>query len=483
MGAGASPSSTNTNTVRPGVPSQIPGGTPGELVPGAGPNFSGGRSDAFILPGGELPMPLDPNSGRPLSPEESRTLEARLLPDARSINDPSQRSLALERVARQKVLKHVAGDNKLEEAHDALREALQAAMMVRESIIRDLRYLAIVRTALTLGDEFTRLGTYDETYILEKESMPLIPLDVDDGAVSPTRQPSGDVALPRMTVRDRVGLLVRAEQERAFASETAQRLESSNFLAEMLYRVVENESQASQKVANEVLRVVDPKDFPPILDKDGKELTDTRGNRITSRSGRYDLVGAEDALKRMADRGIVFAANDAAKIPKPVWRDRSMVTIAVEAASSEQFARGLEVSRRIPHPEYRSDALIRLAESQARRNLNADATATYTEAAQAVASIRIADPRDILNSVLIDSLISVGRFDDARACIPLYSTQERQIAALGTIAESQGQRRLDQAAFAWINTERPPSSATPSAAACPTAWSEPWTGIARTRMN
>ena len=45
-----------------------------------------------------------------------------------------------------------------------------------------------------------------------------------------------------------------------------------------------------------------------------------------------------------------------------------MVSIAISAAASEQFDRGIQISRSIPQPEYRSDALIRLAESQARRN-------------------------------------------------------------------------------------------------------------------
>ena len=84
------------------------------------------------------------------------------------------------------------------------------------------------------------------------------------------------------------------------------------------------------------------------------------------------------------------------------------------------------------------------------------ATATYAEAAQAVASIPLDDPRAILAGVLIDNLISVGRFEDARATIGLYPGRSRQLIALGAIAESQGRRGAADAARAWIAREIPP---------------------------
>ena len=80
-------------------------------------------------------------------------------------------------------------------------------------------------------------------------------------------------------------------------------------------------------------------------------------------------------------------------IERPVWRDRALVQIAAAAAASRQFAQGLDIARMIPQPEVRTDALVRLAESQARRNDPDGATKTYLEAAQAVASIPLSDPR------------------------------------------------------------------------------------------
>ena len=77
-------------------------------------------------------------------------------------------------------------------------------------------------------------------------------------------------------------------------------------------------------------------------------------------------------------------------------------------------------------------------------------------AAEAVASIPIDDPRATLASVLIDSLVSSGRFDDARACVPFYPDAVRRLNALGTIAENQGERRLTASALAWIDRDAPP---------------------------
>jgi hypothetical protein len=62
----------------------------------------------------------------------------------------------------------------------------------------------------------------------------------------------------------------------------------------------------------------------------------------------------------------------------------------------------------------------------------------------------------VLAGVLIDNLISVGRFDDARASIGLYPDDSRRMIALGAIAESQGRRGAAQAAVAWINRDVPP---------------------------
>jgi hypothetical protein len=135
-----------------------------------------------------------------------------------------------------------------------------------------------------------------------------------------------------------------------------------------------------------------------------------------------------------------------------------MLLVAGSAAASYQFARGLEIARAIPQAEIRADALLRIAEAQSRSNRGEAASTTYQEAVRTVASIPLEDPRDILAGVLIDSLISVGRFEDARASTILYSKSSSRLTALGAVAESQARRGLADSARAWINRDVPPEA-------------------------
>lgn len=392
---GSSPSSTNTtnSNLRPFAP--IRDGS--QLQPPGTPGISVDMT-------GPYPTALDGSQIPTLTQEELNTIDARILSAVRTITRPADRAQAMERVARAKIFAHVPGDKRLEDAHTAVAEGGQAALAVDDSVTRDIRLTNLVRTGLLLADEQTREGITDTTDVT-----------------------SGDTG-KRSTARRRFDWLVRAEQERQHAAGLAGKITSSTLRSEMQFRVVDSAAQGSQGIAQAALLA------------DGK---------------RADLNNMVDMLQRLADRSLVFAANDAARIDKPIWRDRAMVSIAIAASASEQFNRGIEICRTIPQPEYRSDALIRLAESQARRNLP-DATRTYDLAAQAVASISIDDPRATLASVLIDSLISVGRFDDARACVGFYPDNVRRLNALGTIAENQGERRLTASALAWIDREAPP---------------------------
>jgi hypothetical protein len=144
-------------------------------------------------------------------------------------------------------------------------------------------------------------------------------------------------------------------------------------------------------------------------------------------------------------------------IERPIWRNSAAYSIVSNAAVSSQFARGFQIARKIDQPEARTDALIRLAEGQALNGRPEEATAAYNEAARSVALIPQIDPRETLVGVLIDSLITYGRFDDARACVPLYSFPSRQLVALSAVAESQGRRGLAESARIWISREAPPA--------------------------
>ena len=384
-------------------------------MPGPGPNRLGprGAQDPGMNPGGGI----DPSTGLPaalvnqpmtaFTQAEVNAIEARMLQDMRSVTNPADRAMGMDQVALAKLTSHSTGDNRLEDAHQAIAEGAQAALRVEDRVTRDIRMRLLVRTALLLADEQTR------------EAMTLT--DVIDPAITTDPQP--------WTPRRRFDWLQRAETERRMAAELASKITNSTLRSEMLFRVVDSTAQGSQTIAQNALRV------------DGK---------------RSDLKSSAKIITRMADRGLVFAANDADRIAKPIWRDRAMVSIAIAASESEQFDRGIEICRTIPQPEYRADAMIRLAESQARKNLKAEATATYADAASAVASIAIGDPRATQASVLIDSLISVGRFDDALACVSFYPDDVRRATALGTIAGNQGERRLSSSALAWIDRDAPP---------------------------
>ncbi len=390
---GSLPSSTQTGrggagTVRPSY-GQVPEGRPG----------------AGIDPVTGLPAALDTQPIIRLTPTEIDAIDARLLQDIRAITDPADRAIGMERVALTKVSSQSVGDKRLEDAHIALAEGGQAALLIQDRVTRDIRLRLLVRTGLLLAEEQTREAVTNST---APETM------ADQRA---------------WTSRRRFDWLQKAEVERQSAADLAANIENSTLRSEMLFRVVDSGSQASLTVAQDALLVNDK---------------------------RSDLKGMTDILNRMADRGLVFAANAAGRITKPIWRDRAMVSIAIAAAGSDQFDRGIEICQTIPQPEYRADALTRLAESQARRNLTVAATQTYREAVNAVASIRMDDPRATMASVLVDSLLAVGRFDDARACIPLFSDTIRRLGALGTIAENQGERRLAQSAYAWIDRDAPP---------------------------
>ena len=105
----------------------------------------------------------------------------------------------------------------------------------------------------------------------------------------------------------------------------------------MLYRVVDNMAYGSQTVVT---------DFTPVQ-VDGPD-------------------GGRDPYAKPADEILRDAAGVVQFIERPVWHDRALVAIAAAAAASRQFERGLEVAHMIPQPEVRTDALVRVAEGQAR---------------------------------------------------------------------------------------------------------------------
>ena len=99
--------------------------------------------------------------------------------------------------------------------------------------------------------------------------------------------------------------------------------------------------------------------------------------------------------------------------------------------------------------------MLLLAEAQSRDDQNDGATASYDEAAKAVATVQQEGLRGVLAGFVVDSLIASGRFQDARKCIVLYPNQAQRLVALGAIAESQGRRGGADTARKWIAAEIP----------------------------
>jgi hypothetical protein len=323
---------------------------------------------------------------------------------ARTIPNAGDRSLALSRIASAATF-----SNQLELADKAIEDASAAAMEMSPGMIQDQRLISIITALMYLArDAHLRDGRVDV----------IIP-DLRENPAAP--------ASPKP---DRVALIRRAESDWLRAAGLAQRIGNPTYRNEMMFRVADSLAYGSQTVVNE---------FPAV---EGQSTGKAASGLNTSYDG-------------LPDRLLQEAAALSARIDRPVWHDTALVAVATAAAESRQFARALDVARMIPQPEVRTNALLKIAEVQARRGDDTGATSSYKEAALAVASIPLDDPRAVLTGVLIDNLISVGRFEDARASVGLYPDAPRQLVALGAIAESQGRRGAAASALAWINRDIP----------------------------
>jgi hypothetical protein len=387
------------------------GVSPG-VTPGDSPSSTRTTRGDLIGPIRDNPLlGKSPYPGAQLGPSDPAAIDAidaQLLDQALRVTEPSERALALERVARSKILSAAYSASKLDEAHEILIHAGNAVIAIPPGNLRDLRLRQLIFAHIQLAEEELRQGLVDTPR----------PLD----------QPAEKY--PARKFDDRTPWFNKSLVDYGRASELCDYFLSSNYQSDMLFRISESESgsNGSQSIV----------------------LITNLADGV-----RKDLVGQETQLYRVADRALVQSLNIAQKIPLYIWRDRALLTVAAAASTSEQFPRAVEAAKLIPQPEFRADALIRVAEAQARKNWTNDATATYNEAARAVASIPMADPRSTIASVLIDSLIAVGRYQDARSSIVFYPDDERRMNALGAVAQSQGERNLASTARGWIDREAP----------------------------
>ncbi len=441
-----------------GMSSGFPGstGTGNESSSGLGTTGTGreglpgsiGRPGLLTRPG-DLTRPIDRRAvgGRDGGdPGSLSYVEPQLFLDARSVVDPGERALALVRIAQTAIF-----SKQLQDAHNALFEAGPAALSEPDPLVREQRISAIVDTLLSLAEE-RMSDTSDAADPAADPTSAIMPPPAPAPSPGQTTPPPGQTTPPPTTsaspglppapkpnVDGRTPAAALPEDERrnrlnaalpewAQAVDLAMRIELPTPRTEALFRIIESEAFSSQRLITDPLRLT---------------------------GGRPDPASLPPDLRSYTDGLLASAARHASMIDRPIWRNYATYSIVSNAAASSQFARGFQIARGVSQPEARTNALIRLAEGQALNSRPSEATATYAEAARAVSLIPQDDPRETLVGVLIDSLISFGRFDDARACIPLYRIPARQLVALSAIAESQGRRGLAESARIWIGREAP----------------------------
>ncbi|MDX2037204.1 MAG: hypothetical protein SFX72_11180 [Isosphaeraceae bacterium] len=350
-------------------------------------------------PGGDdLPPPIE----RPIDRSETREVfdlssiekvSDQLFQYARAVASPGERALALARIARS-----AAYSGQLGMAHTAVMEGGEAAKLEPIDLVHDQRLDSVITAALQLAEERTR-----------------------EPILASGEQPTPE-QYEREAPKRREQMQLAAEEWR-YAAELARSMRGIVQRTEASFRVVDAVAFSTQALRGMPVR------------------TDDGSARIPAM--RSDVV---DFVRRV----LTAAADEAERIERPVWRDRALVSVAQNAAAADQFDLAIQVARRIPQPEIRTDAFLRIAENQAENGRNREATEAYSETARTIAMIPLDDPREVLTGVLIDSLISLGRFEDARAAVVLYSNPERRTIALAAVAESQGKRGLGDVARRWI---------------------------------
>ena len=381
------------------APRIVPGpsrpANPATDAPTTPPNAPLAQGERTTLPGDDEPIDFDSSN---LTTEQIEELEKEVLPNARAIVDPRARARALEKVGA--LLTYVG---RYDEAYDALIEAGQAALRVDTSRERDLRLERIIRNLMALTAELLR------------EAVP-------DLAPIPIAEDEETSKVDRLQIID---LILKIGEE------------ASTLIKAMTSPIYRNEGRLliAEELSNRAREMFSPLNLGP--------------------ERRPDLADDLDALIERGDRIIQLAFDIALQTEWPLFRDNAKLEVVRNAARSERFTLAFELARAIAGPEARSEAYLALADVLARsrtQEAHADlATQAFSEAARAIASLPLGDVRNVLARALVDVLVAVGRFEDARAAVVLLDGDLYNIAqALGAVAESMGRRNLVKAAQEWI---------------------------------
>ena len=349
-------------------------------------------TDPYVLPFVELEQQFSgPDDKSPTQITNS------LLKSARLITSPDERSLALQRIA------NGARKPAALLAHQVLEEATEAASQVTTPLVRDQRLIAIVKSMTGLTEAMLLQGRQllNETAALENLGKP---------------EPLPKGADPNVLIRGS-----RLEWKRA--AYLAQIIGNPTYKNQMLYEVAESMASGSASIANEYVMAVTPEPSraprppepatpaPAPATPTPKPAADAAPRAAEPAKSKNSNV---EAMQKTADDILVESYDIARKCDRLIWRYRAMVRIALLAADSDQYKRGFELAKGIENGESRAEAMLLLAEAQARDGQNAGATLSYQEAAKAVATVQQDGLRGVLAGFVVDSLITSGRFQDAQ---------------------------------------------------------------------
>jgi hypothetical protein len=282
--------------------------------------------------------------------------------------------------------------NKLEDAVEAIKAAGETAATLPDGTIKNIRLVSLVTTSTNLSDGLIR------------ES-------VEEGT------------------EDRYAWVDKAKGVWERAANLSGLITNPDLRSEMMSRVALDISEDAQTIAAKVSEYEQVND----IDKERKQ--------------RY-----EQALDELFDLAIEI--NN--RVPMTVWRNEVAEKIATKSALALRFDRAIKAARSIRQNAPRALALSRVAEALARYERVDQATEAFIEASQSASAVKEDSVRHVVAGDIVDRLIALGRFRDARMATYLYGDDESRMKALGAIAENQARRSDPNKAVAWINAEIAP---------------------------
>jgi hypothetical protein len=295
----------------------LPAGRLGSLGSGPGVNVQF-PNDPYLVPFLRLEQfggPVDPNAPTGVTPE--------LLEKARLIESPEERSLALQRIARGAI-----ASNQLTLGHQTLEEAASTVDSISDPLVHDQRLIALVTSLNALNRELVREALGEK---------PLRELDLV-GQQAPQNHMDG-------------ALIIRMERlEWKRAVHLALNIINPTYRSEMLYRVVESMASGSKTIANGFAR-----------GSDGQVSIGNTPEATPSDDQRTEK------FRKLADEILVDSFEVAKQIDRLVWKFQGEVQIALQAANSQQFTRGVELATQIDNAKSRAEALLLLADPMCRR--------------------------------------------------------------------------------------------------------------------